>query len=68
MSFFKRHPKLWLTVWVIFGLGNLLIAFNAIFDHGFDTAPFVKALIGLTLAGMMSAYLIPEIRTNNAQH
>ncbi len=68
MSFFKRHPRLWLAVWVLFGLDSLILMINAVFNNGFGTVLFVKGLIGIALAGTMIAYLLPKLRTENAQN
>ena len=66
MTFFKRHPKLWIAVWSVFGLGGLLMAGDAIFGDNFDLQLLVKGLIGTALAGMMIGYLLPELRNNHA--
>ena len=66
MSFFKRHPRFWITIWAVFGLGGLVMAANAVFGAGFDAALLVKGLIGAAVSGIMVSYLLPELRSTNA--
>ncbi len=66
MNFFKRHPRFWLAVWTVFGLGGLVMAYNAVFDHGFDAALLFRGLIGTAVGGLMISYLLPVIRNSNA--
>ena len=66
MSFFKRYPRLWITVWAVFGFGGLIIAWRAIFQHGVDVPLLARGLIGLAVAGTMISYLLPELRKTDA--
>ena len=68
MSFFKRHPKFWIAIWSVFGLGGLVMTFNGLFDHGLNAALIVRGVVGVALAGMMIGYLLPEVWKTNAQH
>ncbi len=66
MNFFKKHPRFWIVVWSLFGLGGLGLAYNSVFDNGFDAYLLIKGFLGFALAGMMISYLLPEVRNSNA--
>ena len=68
MSFFKKHPRIWIAIWGVFGLGGLAMVAEATFGPSINLALILKGLVGAAIAGMMIRYLVPELRKPNAQN
>ena len=66
MSFFMRFPRVWIVIWSIFGLGSLVMAFDAISSSGVDATRLTKGLIGIAVALIMIGYITKGVRTKNA--